>query len=154
MHSYYLQLAVDQAAANVQAGGGPFAAVLVKEQTIIASAGNRVTADLDPTAHAEILAIRAGCRAVGDFQLNDCILYCSCEPCPMCLGAIYWARLAAVYYACSRSDAAQAGFDDQFIYQELGKAESARQLPMRRLQIAGADLPFKAWLDLAARRAY
>jgi len=99
--------------------GGPFGAVVVKDGEIIAEGWNRVTSNNDPTAHAEIIAIREACQKLGTFQLDDCEIYTSCEPCPMCLGAIYWARPKKVYYACTREDAAFANFDDQFIYDEL-----------------------------------
>ncbi len=99
--------------------GGPFGAVVVKNGEIIAEGWNRVTSNNDPTAHAEIIAIREACQKLGTFQLEDCEIYTSCEPCPMCLGAIYWARPKKVYYACTREDAAAANFDDQFIYDEL-----------------------------------
>jgi len=99
--------------------GGPFGAVVVKDGEIIAEGFNRVTSDNDPTAHAEIIAIREACKKLKSFQLDDCVIYTSCEPCPMCLGAIYWARPKKVFYACNREDAASANFDDQFIYDEL-----------------------------------
>lgn len=99
--------------------GGPFGAVVVKDGEIIAEGFNRVTSDNDPTAHAEVIAIREACKKLGTFQLDDCVIYTSCEPCPMCLGAIYWARPKKVFYACTREDAALAAFDDQFIYDEL-----------------------------------
>ncbi|MDT4329679.1 nucleoside deaminase [Methylomonas sp. MS20] len=145
MDAGFLQQAVDLATANVEQGGGPFGALIVRDGRVIAASGNRVTADLDPSAHAEVAAIRLACRALGDFQLPDCTLYTSCEPCPMCLGAIYWARLKAVYYACDRHDAAQAGFDDGFIYDEIGKAAKHRRIAMRRLPLAEPDLPFRRW---------
>jgi len=111
-----IQLAEEGMLAN---SGGPFGAVVVKDGTIIGKGFNRVTSNNDPTAHAEILAIRDACATLGSFQLDDCVIYTSCEPCPMCLGAIYWARPKKVFYACTREDAAAANFDDQFIYDEL-----------------------------------
>ena len=114
-------------------GGGPFAAVIVKEGRIVAEGVNRVTTTNDPTAHAEVVAIRIACHALGVFQLTDCELYTTCEPCPMCLGAIYWARPARVYYACFASDAAAVGFDDAFIYDELKLAHHERRLPMQQI---------------------
>lgn len=145
-HSSYLQHAIDLAAENVESGqGGPYGALIVKEDKIIASSGNQVTSRLDPTAHAEIMAIRMACHALNDFQLTGCILYTSCEPCPMCLGAIYWARLDKVYYACSREDAAAAGFDDSFIYDEIPLPPAERRIAMLNLK-QGNDLkPFKLW---------
>lgn len=147
MHQDYLRQAIELACFNVHNGGGPFGALIVQDQRIIAASGNRVTEDLDPTAHAEVLAIRQACQYQKDFQLKDCVLYTSCEPCPMCLGAIYWARLAAVYFASNRHDARQAGFDDSFIYTEIELAPERRQIPMQNLAIAGADQPFRLWHD-------
>lgn len=145
MHTDFLQQAIDLATQNIANGGGPFGAIVVKDQHIIASSGNRVTPNLDPTAHAEIMAIRLACQQLQDFQLTDCILYTSCEPCPMCLGAIYWARLKQVYYACNRFDAAAAGFDDSFIYDEIPKSPVQRNIPMIYLQSEDAGAPFLAW---------
>src|ERR1700730_16250042 len=116
----FMQRAIELSLDNVRAGlGGPFAALVVREGSIIASGTNQVTALQDPTAHAEVVAIRAACQARRSFQLSDCELYSSSEPCPMCVGAIYWARLAKVYYSNTRDDAAQIGFDDSFIYDQL-----------------------------------
>jgi guanine deaminase len=145
MHTKFLRYAIDLACQNVGDGGGPFGAVVVKDERIIATSGNRVTPNLDPTAHAEIMAIRLACQALGDFQLSDCTLYTSCEPCPMCLGAIYWARLKAVYYACNRLAAAKAGFDDSFIYDEFPKEPADRHIAMHYLALSEACTPFQAW---------
>jgi guanine deaminase len=154
-HQEFLQQAIRLAVANAQsARGGPYGAVIVKDGRVIAAAANQVTADRDPTAHAEIVAIREACAKLHDFQLKGCILYSSCEPCPMCLGAIYWARLAKVYYACNRHDAAQAGFDDRFIYDEIGIAPDERRIPMIYVPIPGADTPFTAWNEQADKIAY
>jgi guanine deaminase len=128
--------------------------VIVRDGAVIAAAANQVTANRDPTAHAEIVAIRQACAKLNDFQLKSCILYSSCEPCPMCLGAIYWARLAKVYYACSRDAAAQAGFDDRFIYDEINIAPGERRIPMIYAPIPGADTPFTAWNEQAGKIAY
>lgn len=130
-----------------QRGGGPFAAVVVKDGAIIAEGANEVTATNDPTAHAEVVAIRAACRKLNSFDLQDCEIYTSCEPCPMCLGAIYWARPARVYYANSAADAARAGFDDAFIYQEIGRPHPERQIPMIQLAQDGALAAFRAWQE-------
>ncbi|MDD2759307.1 MAG: nucleoside deaminase [Methylomonas sp.] len=154
MHAEFLQYAVDLARQNVADGGGPFGAIVVKEGCIIASSGNRVTPNLDPTAHAEIMAIRTACQALGDFQLNDCTLYTSCEPCPMCLGAIYWARMKGVYYACNRFDAAAAGFDDSFIYGEIPKQPAQRSIAMHYLALPGAGSPFEVWNRLENKVCY
>lgn len=146
MHADYLQQAVELASKNVgEDNGGPYGAIIVKNDHIIAASGNRVTANLDPTAHAEVMAIRQACLTLGDFQLTDCILYTSCEPCPMCLGAIYWARLAEVYYASTRFDAAAAGFDDSFIYDEIAKEPLQRNILMQHLTLASAQAPFERW---------
>jgi len=153
-HAEFLQYAVDLARQNVADGGGPFGAIVVKDRRIIASSGNRVTPNLDPTAHAEIMAIRQACQVLDDFQLTDCILYTSCEPCPMCLGAIYWARLKAVYYACNRLDAAAAGFDDSFIYDEIPKPPARRNIAMHYLELSEAASPFLAWNRLEHKVRY
>jgi guanine deaminase len=139
-----IQLAIE----GVQSGrGGPFGAVIVRDGKIIAEGSNAVTSTNDPTAHAEVLAIRRACEKLGVFELKDCELYTSCEPCPMCLGAIYWARLARIYFASTAEDAAKAGFDDSFIYDELKQTSSDRRIPtiqiMRDESLAG----FRAWLD-------
>ena len=154
MHADFLRRAVDLACDNVASGGGPFGALVVKDQCIIASSGNRVTPNLDPTAHAEVMAIRLACQRLGDFQLTDCTLYTSCEPCPMCLGAIYWARLQAVYFACNRLDAAAAGFDDSFIYDEIPKIPAERSIAMRHIALADSASPFQAWSRLEAKVRY
>lgn len=154
MHADFLRYAIDLARQNVADGGGPFGAIVVKDQRIIASSANRVTPNLDPTAHAEIMAIRLACQQLGDFQLTDCTLYTSCEPCPMCLGAIYWARLKAVYYACNRFDAAAAGFDDSFIYDELPKLPAQRTIAMHYIEVLEADSPFQAWNRLETKVRY
>ena len=130
-----------------QRAGGPFAAVVVKDGKIVAEGANEVTATNDPTAHAEVVAIRAACRKLNSFDLHGCEIYTSCEPCPMCLGAIYWARPARVYYANSAADAARAGFDDAFIYQEISRSHPERQIPMIQLVQDGALAAFRAWQE-------
>ena len=125
--------------------GGPFGTVIVKNDEIIAEGSNRVTSTNDPTAHAEVIAIRKACEKLSSFQLEDCIIYTSCEPCPMCLGAIYWARPKMVYYACSREEAANIGFDDQFIYDEINKEIGDRSISFMRLLREGALSVFKKW---------
>lgn len=154
MHREFLQQAIDLACQNVVNGGGPFGALVVKDQIVIASSGNRVTPNLDPTAHAEIMAIRLACQYLTDFQLTDCTLYTSCEPCPMCLGAIYWARLKEVYFACNRFDAAAAGFDDSFIYDEIPKQPAQRRIAMQYLNLPEAGSPFQTWNQLAGKIRY
>lgn len=125
--------------------GGPFGAVVVKDGKIIGVGRNEVTGTNDPTAHAEVQAIRDACRNLNDFQLNDCEIYTSCEPCPMCIGAIYWARPKAVYYACTKQDAAKIGFDDQFIYDQLSLPVEYRKIPMKKIFPTDGDLPFRTW---------
>ena len=151
----FLQEAIDLAVENVESGlGGPFAALIVEDDTVLATGTNRVTTVQDPTAHAEITAIRAACKTRGHFELDGCTLYSTCEPCPMCLGAIYWARLDRVVYAASRTDAAEAGFDDNHIYQELDKPPQDRTLPMEQKQTDDAHRPFDAWADYDDRIEY
>ncbi len=145
MSADFMRRAIALALDNVHTGGGPFAAVIVKEGRIVAEGVNRVTSNNDPTAHAEVVVIREACRALGDFQLAGCDLYTTCEPCPMCLGAIYWARPARVFYACVAADAAAAGFDDAFIYEELKKPHAARRIPMTQLLREESLSIFSAW---------
>ncbi len=140
---------------NVQSGrGGPFAALVVKGGKIIAEGANRVTSTNDPTAHAEIVAIREACRALGSFQLDGCAIYATCEPCPMCLGAIYWARPARIYFAGTAGDAANAGFDDTFIYEELKRPSSQRKIPMTQLLREESLAVFEAWKKKPDRIEY
>lgn len=127
----FINQAIDLATENVRNGGGPFGAVIVKDGEVIATGVNRVTSNADPTAHAEVQAIRSACAKLGHFELKGCVLYTSCEPCPMCLGAIYWARLDRVVYAGTQTDAAEAGFDDSFIYKEIVLPMSSRSIPFR-----------------------
>jgi len=143
----FMEMAIELAMQNVQSGaGGPFGAVVVKDGKVIATAANCVTARNDPTAHAEVMAIRKACEALGSFQLDGCEIYTSCEPCPMCLGAFYWARPAAVYYANTRAHAADAGFDDAFIYDEISLAPEERTLKMSQLRLPTAHEHFDAWV--------
>ena len=131
---------------NVRLGlGGPFAAIVVRNDSILASGTNQVTSLEDPTAHAEIVAIRAACQELRNFQLADCELYTTCEPCPMCMGAIYWARLSKVYYANTRQDAAQIGFDDSFIYDQLVLRFDERKIPMVPMMRDQALAAFREW---------
>ncbi len=143
----FMEMAIDLAMKNVETGaGGPFGAVVVKDGKVIATAANCVTANNDPTAHAEVMAIRKACQVLGSFQLDGCEIYTSCEPCPMCLGAFYWARPAAVYYANTRAHAANAGFDDAFIYDEISLAPEERSLKMTQLRPDTAHEHFEAWV--------
>src|SRR5665647_1288636 len=129
MSSSLIRQAIEMAVASVRRDGGPFAALVVKDGVVIATGTNQVTRGNDPTAHAEIVAIREACRVLGDFQLTGCEVYASCEPCPMCLGAIYWARPDKMYFANTKTDAAAIGFDDQFIYNEIELNVCDRHLP-------------------------
>lgn len=151
----FLRRAIALATENVRSGhGGPFAAVIVRDGRIVAEGVNTVTAANDPTAHGEVNAIRAACRALGTFTLSGCTLYTSCEPCPMCLAAAYWARLDAVFYASSAADAARAGFDDAFLYDELRKSEGERTLPMTQLLREEAWESFAAWIASETKMEY
>lgn len=142
----YLERAVALALDNVTShGGGPFGALIVRQSEVLSESVNRVTATNDPTAHAEVVAIRKACEKLGSFELPGCVLYTSCEPCPMCLAAAYWARLDRVYFAASRQDAAAAGFDDEFLYEELVKPLSERRLPIARMEVEQRCAPFEAW---------
>jgi guanine deaminase len=151
----FLVMAFEVALQGVESGaGGPFGAVVVRGDDVLASAHNQVVATNDPTAHAEIGAIRAACALLNSFQLDDCELYASCEPCPMCLGAIYWARPRAVFFSATRDDAAQAGFDDAYVYEEIALPPEARTLPMRQVRHADAAAPFAAWAAKPDRVEY
>ncbi len=146
MHNKFMVRAIELSIENVRTGrGGPFGAVVVKEGAIIAEAANNVTATNDPTAHAEIIAIREACKKLGAFELTGCEIYTSCEPCPMCLGAIYWARPDRVYFGNTADDAAQAGFDDSFIYEEIPQSHAQRKIPMAQLMRDEAIEAFRAW---------
>ena len=149
-----MRQAIALALENIRDGGGPFAAVIVKNGALIAAGTNRVTATNDPTAHAEIVAIRAACKRLQSFQLDHCELYTTCEPCPMCLGAIYWARPARVYYASTAADAAAAGFDDALIYRELAVPQRERRIPMGELLRDEASAVFRAWLAKPDKLSY
>lgn len=146
MNSDFMTRAIQLAIENVRSGrGGPFGAVVVKDAKIIAEGANCVTTTNDPTAHAEVVAIREACKKLGAFELRDCEMYTSCEPCPMCLGAIYWSRPARVYFGGSADDAAQAGFDDSFIYREIGHSHAQRQIPMVQVMRDEAVEAFRVW---------
>ena len=138
----------------MDAGGGPFGAVVVKDGVVIATGVNQVTRKNDPTAHAEVVAIRAACQALGDFQLAGCDLYSSCEPCPMCLGAIFWARPSRVFYAATAADAAAAGFDDRFIYEQIAVPHSERTIPMVQVADEQSTRPFERWVNREDRKEY
>ena len=142
----FMQQAIQLATENVTSGrGGPFGAVVVKDGRPVATGTNQVTASNDPTAHAEIVAIRNACAALGTFQLTDCDVYTSCEPCPMCLAALYWSRCRAIFYGNNAEDAARVGFDDSFLYREVKKPLEERTIPIRRLLAEEARASFDAW---------
>jgi tRNA(Arg) A34 adenosine deaminase TadA len=151
----FLRRAIELAIQNVEAGGGgPFGAVIVREGRIVGEGVNTVTASHDPTAHGEVNAIRAACKALGTFTLAGCELYTSCEPCPMCLAACYWARLDAIYYGSSAADAARAGFDDASLYDEFLKDSNARSLPATQLLSEEAWASFAAWIASPNKTEY
>jgi tRNA(Arg) A34 adenosine deaminase TadA len=151
----FMREAIAQSLEGMRHGhGGPFGAVIVKDGTIIARGHNRVLTSNDPTAHAEVSVIRDACQQLQSFQLDGCELYTSCEPCPMCLGAIYWSRLDRVYYGNTKVDAAAAGFDDQFIYDELDVPMGDRQLPMKPFLREEAQSAFQEWIEKADKTPY
>ena len=155
MNNLFMARAIQLAVENVRSGqGGPFGAVIVNDGNIVAEGANRVTATNDPTAHAEVLAIRQACRKLGLFELKGCELYTSCEPCPMCLGAIYWTRLSRVYYGSLAADASQAGFDDSFIYREIAQPHPERGIPMVQMMREEAQAAFRAWQEKANKIRY
>jgi guanine deaminase len=155
MKEEYMREAIRLSIEKMQAGlGGPFGAIIVRNGEIIARGYNNVLASNDPTAHAEVDAIRKACAVLGTFQLPDCELYTSCEPCPMCLGAIYWARPKVVYFGNTKEDAAAIGFDDQFIYNEIELPLAQRAIPMFPLLREEALAGFRAWLEKPDRADY
>lgn len=150
----WLREAIRLATANVAAGGGPFGAVVVRDDRVLGSGQNRVTRDNDPTAHAEVQAIRAACRAIGDFTLAGATIYSSCEPCPLCLAASLWSRAARVVYAADRHDAARAGFDDREFYELLERDRATWPMPVVAHRVDGSEGPMHAWLAYADRVEY
>jgi tRNA(Arg) A34 adenosine deaminase TadA len=155
MDNLFMARAIQLSIENVRSGrGGPFGAVVVKNDHIIAEGVNQVTSTNDPTAHAEVLAIRQACQKLGFFELKECQIYTSCEPCPMCLGAIYWARLSRVYFGNVAADAAKIGFDDSFIYREIAQSHSQRGIPMIQMMRDQALAAFRAWEETPKRTAY
>jgi tRNA(Arg) A34 adenosine deaminase TadA len=154
MNKDFMREAIRLALENVNNGGGPFGAVIVKDGKIIATGVNRVTANNDPTAHAEVCAIRSACQALDTFVLEGCDIYSTCEPCPMCLGAIYWAHIDRLYYACNKYDAADAGFDDSFIYKELALTNDERRLKTEILIPEEAKRIFEEWKNNEDKTEY
>ncbi len=150
----FLSLAVDLAKKNIEKGGGPFGAVIVKQGNLISSAVNQVTLSHDPTAHAEVMAIRKASEKLGNHDLSDCVIYSSTEPCPMCLGAIYWAGIKKLVFASGKADAEKAGFIDAHIYREMGKEIDKRELDTVQMQVPGAGDEFKAWIEKMDKTSY
>jgi len=151
----FMRQAIALATENVSSGrGGPFGAVIVRDGKVVATGVNQVTVNNDPTAHAEVVAIRKACAELGVFSLEGCQMYTSCEPCPMCLAAIYWSRMDAIYYGNTAADAAAAGFDDAFLYEELKKPVGARRIPTERMLGKEAIENFEAWRNFASRVHY
>jgi len=153
-HERFLRLAIELAEARVRAGGGPFGAVVVREGGIVGTGFNAVVPLGDPTAHAEVQAIRDACATLGAYRLDGCALYASCEPCPMCLGAIYWSRLGTVYFAGTRMDAAAAGFDDARFHQDMARSPAERTIRLIRLLGDEGRRPFTLWLAKPDRVLY
>ena len=153
-HKAFMRQAIALAVENVRNGGGPFGAVIVKDGKVVATGVNRVTLDNDPTAHAEVSAIRAACTRLGTFNLEGCVIYTSCEPCPMCLGAIYWAHIDKIYYGANQMDAAAVNFDDSFIYRELELKPENRHKPVENILHDEAQAPFNEWRDKCDKVEY
>jgi guanine deaminase len=155
MNAEFMQRAIRLSVENVTThAGGPFGAVIVRNGEVIAESANKVTATNDPTAHAEISAIRLATEKLGTFDLQGCEIYTSCEPCPMCLGAIYWARIGKIYFANTKKDAAEIGFDDKFIYEELEKPSEQRSLPAEQFMRDEAQEAFQLWQESEKRIDY
>lgn len=155
MHEDFMRQAIGLSRTHMLNGaGGPFGAVIVRDGKIIGEGWNQVTSSCDPTAHAEMVAIRAACRRIGDFSLKGAVIYTSCEPCPMCLGAIYWSRLDQVYYANTRADAAAIDFDDSFLYDQIALPLAAQSMPFARLCADEARAVFDAWAAKSDRVPY
>ncbi len=150
----FMRKAIALSLANISAGGGPFGAVIVKDGAIVATGVNRVTADTDPTAHAEVTAIRNAAGKLQSFDLSGCEIYTSCEPCPMCLGAIYWARISKMYYGNTKENAKAAGFDDAFIYEEIDLRPGERRLKTIQLLPEEARKAFEAWQATVEKKSY
>ena len=150
----FMQQAIDLSIENVANGGGPFGAVIVRDGEVIATGTNRVTANCDPTAHAEVSAIRAACAKLGDFKLSGCTIYSSCEPCPMCLSALYWAGGERIFYGNTKQDAKEIDFDDSFIYDQIALDYSERSIPCINIMRDNALEGFKAWREKADKILY
>ena len=154
-HYQFMQEAIKMAEENARSGnGGPFGAIVVLGGEIIGRGVNKVTSNNDPTAHAEVMAIRNACKHLNDFKLEDAIIYTSCEPCPMCLSAIYWARIKMIYYTAQNTDAAKAGFDDSYIYKEISLPLDKRSIPAIRIDHTDAFKPFQTWIFMEGKIDY
>lgn len=153
-HQRFMQIAIELSIQNIKQGGGPFGAVIVKDGEIVAAIANSVTKDNDPTAHAEVNAIRQAAKKLNTFDLSGCDIYASCEPCPMCLGAIYWARLDNLYFAANKHDAKDAGFDDSFIYDEIDLPYKKRKVKTLQIMRKDAVLAFDAWKEFEDKTEY
>ncbi len=154
-HQEHIEKAIEMAAENAKTlAGGPFGAIIVKDGQVIGKGANQVTTTNDPTAHAEIVAIRDACKNTNDFRLEGAVIYASCEPCPMCLSAIYWARISKVYFAAQSNDAAEAGFDDSFIYEEINLPREKRSIPSEKLNTDIATKPFREWIRMEQKIEY
>jgi guanine deaminase len=152
---HFMYLAIEESRKGMMAGdGGPFGCVIVKHDEVVGTGHNKVLCSNDPTAHAEVVAIRDACSRLNSFQLDDCEVYCSCEPCPMCFGAIYWARPARVYFANTKQDAASIGFDDQFIYEQLELPHQDRKIPLIAVQMPEAYKVFESWRNTSDKTLY
>lgn len=155
MHEEFLRHAIRLAVENVHRGnGGPFGSIVVKAGEVVGEGANHVTTLNDPTAHAEIVAVREACRKLGVFELRGCTVYASCEPCPMCLAALYWSRVDALYFAADRFDAAAAGFDDQFLYEQIALPADLRSLPAQSLLREEGRTPFEVWRVSGTKTPY
>ena len=150
----FMQMAIDLSIENIDTGGGPFGAVIVRNGEVIATGANRVVPNADPTAHAEVMAIRNACTKLGTFQLNDCTIYSSCEPCPMCLSALYWAGVKRICYGNTKDDAKAIGFDDSFIYDQIALDYSERSIPCINIMREQALEGFKAWVEKVDKVLY
>lgn len=150
----YMREAIRLAEESAESGGGPFGAIVVKNGQVVGRGTNRVTTWNDPTAHAEVVAIRDACKNLGSYQINGCTIYTSCEPCPMCLGAIYWSRPSAVYFGSTKENAADVGFDDAFIYKEIERNPSERSIPFYQILHEEAGSAFEIWREKGDRTDY
>jgi len=154
MHTLFMRRAIELSRSNIDNNGGPFGAVIVKDGQIVGEGANRVTASLDPTAHAEIVAIRTACAKLKTFNLSGCTIYTSCEPCPMCLAALYWARINTIYYANTKDDAAAIGFDDAFLYHEISLPPAQRTIHSEQLLHAEGLTVFSLWRTNTTKTHY